>query len=293
MKEFFESLSRGGEEAQDLADQAGRLGCDLAAPYVVLHAVPWNGDPGPAIGRAGRARAVLPGGLRDRCKAPGPESKTGDWRDLADRIEFGLATGLPDTIFDHRETSMRALLRVLGAGPEGLYKVVQRTYEEVVGEERGALSVGLSNVCQGAASFPQGFEEAASAASVGPLIRGEQGVFAYEDLGPYRYVLTSEQAVRDPYQERLDRLDDYDRRRGTDLLDTLERYLDCRGNVGRTSRSLYVHPNTLRQRLRRIKRVAEFDLDREDWLSLGIAIRIVKLRLMRRSALRQREAEDG
>ena len=42
--------------------------------------------------------------------------------------------------------------------------------------------------------------------------------------------------------------------------------------------------NTLRQRLSRIERLSGLDLEREDWLSLAIAVKVVKLRLMRRSA---------
>jgi DNA-binding PucR family transcriptional regulator len=82
---------------------------------------------------------------------------------------------------------------------------------------------------------------------------------------------------------------DYDRRRGTQLLDTLEEYLDHRGNVVGTSRELYIHPNTLRQRLGRIERLSGIDLERDDWLSLAIATKVVKLRRMRRSA----RAEGG
>jgi DNA-binding PucR family transcriptional regulator len=75
-----------------------------------------------------------------------------------------------------------------------------------------------------------------------------------------------------------------DRKRGAQLLDTLEGYLDHRGNVVATSRALFIHPNTLRQRLHRIERVSSIDLDREDWLSLAVATKVVKLRRMRRSA---------
>ena len=74
-------------------------------------------------------------------------------------------------------------------------------------------------------------------------------MFTYEDLGPYKYVLCAEDGVRDRYQQALDRLAAYDRRRGTQLLQTLEGYLDGRGNVVGSSRALYIHPNTLRQRL--------------------------------------------
>src|SRR5205807_7936040 len=97
----------------------------------------------------------------------------------------------------------------------------------------------------------------------------------------------------DRHQQALDRLADYDARRGTQLLQTLEGYLDGRGNVVGSSRALYIHPNTLRQRLSRIERVAGLDLEREDWLSLAISVKLVKLRLMRRSAREAREEGGG
>ena len=49
-------------------------------------------------------------------------------------------------------------------------------------------------------------------------------------------------------------------RRGSRLVETLERYLADRGSVTASARALYVHPNTVRQRLERIERVAELDL---------------------------------
>jgi DNA-binding PucR family transcriptional regulator len=41
---------------------------------------------------------------------------------------------------------------------------------------------------------------------------------------------------------------------------------------------LYVHPNTLRQRLRRIGELSGLDLRRDDWLLIEIAVKMVKLR---------------
>ena len=98
--------------------------------------------------------------------------------------------------------------------------------------------------------------------------------------------------VRDPSQQRLELLVGYDRRRGTQLLDTLEGYLDHRGNVIGTSRALFIHPNTLRQRLDRIQREAGIDLDHEDWLSLAVATKVVKLNRMRGSTAHGRGEYD-
>ena len=50
-----------------------------------------------------------------------------------------------------------------------------------------------------------------------------------------------------------------------------------RGSVTASARALYVHPNTVRQRLERIERVAELDLPKEDLLSLELALKLARL----------------
>jgi DNA-binding PucR family transcriptional regulator len=69
----------------------------------------------------------------------------------------------------------------------------------------------------------------------------------------------------------------HDRRRRTALLDTLEAYLARRRSVADAARELYIHPNTLRQRLGRIERVTGLQLDAEDLLALELAVKLVRL----------------
>jgi DNA-binding PucR family transcriptional regulator len=83
--------------------------------------------------------------------------------------------------------------------------------------------------------------------------------------------------VRDRHRDAAARLADYDRRRATSLLATLEEYLRRHGNISATAEALYVHPNTLRQRLRRIHELSDIDLRRDDWLMVEIAVKLVRL----------------
>ncbi len=101
----------------------------------------------------------------------------------------------------------------------------------------------------------------------------------YEELGPYKYLLrmSLDSGVRDPHRDAVSRLAEYDRRRSTALLKTLEEFLRRRGNISATAEALYVHPNTLRQRLRRIQELTGIDLRRDDWLMVEIAVKIVRL----------------
>jgi DNA-binding PucR family transcriptional regulator len=83
--------------------------------------------------------------------------------------------------------------------------------------------------------------------------------------------------VRDSTITAVAKLAQYDRERNASLLATLEEYLRRRGNISATSEALYVHPNTLRQRLRRIGDLTGLDLRRDDWLMVEIAVKLVRL----------------
>lgn len=72
---------------------------------------------------------------------------------------------------------------------------------------------------------------------------------------------------------------DYDERRGTDLLGTLETYFACSSNLAKTKDVLHVHVNTVTQRLDRVSQLIG-----EDWqtperaLELQLALRLHRLR---------------
>jgi purine catabolism regulator len=167
----------------------------------------------------------------------------------------------------------RALVRVPSAGEATLA-------EEIRTAARGReTAVGISSPCQGAASFPAGFEEARHALLGTTVLGAAPGVMTYEELGPYKYLLrmSLDGGVRDRNRSAIARLAEYDRQRSTALLRTLEEFLRRHGNISATAEALYVHPNTLRQRLRRIMDLTGIDLRRDDWLMVEIAVKLVKL----------------
>ena len=89
--------------------------------------------------------------------------------------------------------------------------------------------------------------------------------------------IAAEDAPHDRMRQAVDRLIEYDRRRRTALLDTLERYLAERRSVIESARALFIHPNTLRQRLGRIEELTGLALDEDDLLSLELAIKLARL----------------
>ncbi|HJU46974.1 MAG TPA: helix-turn-helix domain-containing protein, partial [Gaiellaceae bacterium] len=149
-----------------------------------------------------------------------------------------------------------------------------------VHEQSANAAIGLSSSCIGAASFAEGFEEARQAVVGTAVLKREPAVTSFEELGAYKYLLriALEGGVRDATVDAVDRIAEYDRQRGTSLLLTLEEFLRRRGSISATSEALYVHPNTLRQRLRRVAELSGLDLRRDDWLAVEIALKMVKLR---------------
>ena len=225
---MFDALAAGSAEAAEA--KAGEAGCDLGRPHIFLHVerAP-NGR-----GRRRLAGAARPGSRRG-CAAstPVPSSMPattgcGRWRPWERR-----ATG---------RWPRSAALRDLAA-------------------EEG-LVVGLSGVDRGATNARRRMREAADAARIGRSLVAEGGTVAYEQLGAYRYLvhLELDEAPRDRYRVAIEELSEYDRRRGSRLVETLEQYLGDRGSVTASARALFVHPNTVRQRLERIERVADLKL---------------------------------
>ncbi|MFN2520242.1 MAG: PucR family transcriptional regulator [Candidatus Limnocylindria bacterium] len=103
---------------------------------------------------------------------------------------------------------------------------------------------------------------AEQAVRLGRALNGHGRVTAFGDLGPYCFVLgrpTEEirafcRGVLGPLAERAQR----------DELRTLEEFLRAHGNVSSVARALFLHRNTVRQRLKRIGELTGADLEDVD-----------------------------
>ena len=255
IKDFLEDLSRGRPMGAELADRGRGLGCDLGRPHLVLQAAPRSG------------------------------SGTQSWDDVARALEASAARAFPGSLFDRRDGAVRGLVR-LGSTDEAT--AIARLREMHTGLNKShPLAIGLSHRCEGPASFATGFEEAQQAVTAAAVISPEPGVVSFDDLGAYKYLLRVSQdgRTRDHRGDALKKLEAYDRRHHSQLLITLEEYLKRRGNIAAAAQTLFVHPNTLRQRLRRIQDLTELDVQNEDWLMIEIELKLLRLeRALGRSA---------
>ncbi len=229
-----------------------------------------RGDLAGAETRAVRARADLTRAHVLVCALP-PAGDQRPWPALAERVEGRLRRLVPGALCDAGGEQLRALLPVPTGGD------LDGELERVAADERIAL--GRAAARPGLREGDRALAEATDAARVARALHPEGGALEHDALGAYRYLvrLPPDALAGDRQGRAVQSLLEYDRRRRAELTVTLERYLAERGSVTNTAAALFIHPNTLRQRLDRIQQIAEIDLGDEDLLSLELALKLARL----------------
>jgi DNA-binding PucR family transcriptional regulator len=105
-------------------------------------------------------------------------------------------------------------------------------------------------------------------------------VLAFDETGAYRLLLSQDpNELQRFYDETIAPLATYDEQYETDLVATVEAFLDADGNVAATSQRLFTHRHTVRYRLDRVRELTELDVgssDGREKLSLGLkAMRVL------------------
>lgn len=104
-------------------------------------------------------------------------------------------------------------------------------------------------------------------------------VYGYHQLGIYQFIDEIYQnRIRTHYRnEKIQRLKEYYYHHNTDLLSTLEIYLDCDCNSQKASEKIHIHPNTLNYRLKRVIEIGQLDFSNfNEKITLYIDLKLEK-----------------
>jgi len=294
VKGFFDDLIHGTSDSEDsLRQRASFLGCDLTRSHAVViietTLVERRIDDNRASSLKGKESKRIQESALDDSYAQGAHIQ-GMYKRIAGIFRRRIQDSYPGSLLYERENLLTCIVS-LSKDPTGvrlktwLYELARQMHNEYGVQ----LSIGIGNACHNSSDYKRGFSEANEAIQMGQnLQKAEEEempsqplVTHFNDLGVYRYLykIARMDDLRDVYQEQIALIDSYDHRKNTDLLDTLEVYLECAGNLTKTSERLFVHRNTLIQRLDRLQSLCEVDLqERSNWLTLQIAIKVYKLR---------------
>lgn len=155
--------------------------------------------------------------------------------------------------------------------PWGWFRTVVR--REMGG---GLCRVGVGGAYERPAELPRSYHEARLALRLQTAVTGDHQATEFDRLGVYRLLAdvgepgTVERFVR----EWLGELLDYDAGKGSELVGTLSRYLECGRSYEATTAALAIHRSTLKYRLRRIREISGHDLaDPDTYFNLQLASR--------------------
>jgi sugar diacid utilization regulator len=191
------------------------------------------------------------------------------------------STGRPDAV------GSEVVVLLPGADPAAAERGAGAVLRELQASLHGhTFALGRSRVAADAGDLARAANEALLAANVAEGdTEGEEGhrMLAFDDTGAYRLLLSA--MSEDPaelqrfYAETIEPLVAYDEQYETDLVVTVEAFLDADGNVAGTAQRLFTHRHTIRYRLERVRELSGLDVgstDGREKLSLGLkAMRVL------------------
>jgi sugar diacid utilization regulator len=167
----------------------------------------------------------------------------------------------------------------------GLRRVAEGIARELHTSVHGfTFALGHSRVAHDPVDLYRAGNEALLAANVATASTSSDDVtmLAFEDTGAYRLLLPA--MSEDPaelqrfYEETVAPLVAYDDQYETDLVQTLETFLDADGNVAGTAARLYTHRHTVRYRLERVKDLTALDVSSTDGREkLGLGLKAMRV----------------
>lgn len=238
---FLEDLrSRADFEPREIVRRAGRLGCDLSRGAVILCA----------------------------------ELKT----DRPRHVVAMISEEFPGSLAQHMDGRVYALLPA--AGGDDAPEMTLETARKLATRLQRHGTVGLSSFYADPGEFTRGIQEAELVLDV---LRQSDAPIA-EDIGTgtyrllFRVLASHPEEVRSFYEDTVAPIVKYDDQYRTDLVGTLEAYLDQNCNMNATAAAIYAHRHTVAYRLDRVKELTGLDpMQSEDRERLGLGLKAYRI----------------
>lgn len=141
------------------------------------------------------------------------------------------------------------------------------------------LKVGVGRAYKNLDNVHKSFLDALRTVRIGKSITSKE-IVTYDELGIFK-ILSQDylnDELEDFYSTTLKPLVDYDNKKSTELIRTLEFYFKNNGNLTKISKDLFTHYNTVLYRITRINEITGMNLeDPHNRLNLEIALKIKEL----------------
>jgi sugar diacid utilization regulator len=171
-----------------------------------------------------------------------------------------------------RESEVLAAYPVEARGGVELVRRECEELSEALVDE--GIAIGISGWHAGAGAIAAGYAEARAAERLAEEVTGDRGgAFTFDEV-LIDHIVRSSPEIERALSETLRPLVEYDLARHTNLVETLQAFVDAGFNVTKSAAALNAHPNTVAYRLRRIKQLTGRDVhDLNDLLVLVLSLK--------------------
>ncbi|AFM00108.1 MULTISPECIES: CdaR family transcriptional regulator [Desulfitobacterium] len=146
------------------------------------------------------------------------------------------------------------------------------------GKKRSSIGVGIGSGVPSVTDLYKSYQEAKVAWELGKVF-DHKSVCYFEEMGFLKFIFTQPARELEEFSQRvLGPLIEYDQAENTGLLDSLRVFIEYKCQIAECAKALYVHENTLRNRIKKIEQVTGFDLRRVDHMvNVYIALQVLNL----------------
>lgn len=162
-----------------------------------------------------------------------------------------------------------------------LVTILNSIISKISGNYHITAKAGAGTAYEYVEDFKKSFQEAKNALSISKILTQEDNVYFYENLGIYSLItqISNGKFLDDYIESRIGKLIKADQMAEGELCETLETYLEHNCNANATAEALYIHRNTMRYRLDKIKKILDDDIsDMSVFLELKLAFAIKRYR---------------
>lgn len=192
-----------------------------------------------------------------------------------------------DALVTPRSDNVIAFLPPVGEDPAKLEAIAVSTAAKIRAACRElfpefTVSIGTGRFHGDPAETGRAYREAQTALQVSQRLGETGNVASFDDMGIYKLLLSAmeedPEEVQNFYDETIARIVKYDAEHKTDLVRTLETFLNNNRSIAVTSEAMFTHRHTIRYRLGRINDLTGLDVNKsEDQEKLGFGLKAMRL----------------
>jgi sugar diacid utilization regulator len=260
--------------------EADRLAGDFVGAVLAREVT----DRGDIVARAAEHGSELEAGAGVVVARASPRSpQSGEWRERVLTLAVrGLRAASRGSLATRRDGESAEVVAIVPCeSEEALGRAVSVLERELAGSLGGfAVTVARSRWTADVVDLYRAGKEALLAVNVGEAEGRE--LISFEETGAYRLLLPA--MSEDPgelerfYEETVAPLVAYDEQYETDLLATVESFLENDGNVTPTAERLFTHRHTIRYRLERVRELSGHDIfSTEGRERLGLGLKAMRV----------------